>query len=52
MKFKGIRNKLDYFKYQFISSEKIFTDIYKNNRWKGLESRSGIGSDLKSTEHI
>lgn len=28
----------------------IFTDIYLNNNWKSSESKSGFGSELKSTK--
>jgi len=37
--------------YRLLSSEKVFTEIYKKNRWKGI-SQSGIGSSLEETEII
>lgn len=30
----------------------IFQDIYKNNKWKNLESRSGSGSTLEYTKEL
>jgi hypothetical protein len=34
------------------SAKDIFTEIYKTNYWGDLESKSGTGSSLKSTENI
>jgi len=34
------------------SHEKIFSDIWKNNSWQGVESRSGPSSSLARTEGI
>lgn len=34
------------------SREDIFTNIYKNNSWKGKESVSGAGSDLHETGEL
>lgn len=31
------------------SAEAVFTDIYRNNRWRGRESVSGTGSDEEQT---
>src|SRR5258708_5382105 len=36
----------------FISSEQTFTRIYRNNRWGGVESASGRGSDPDQTTRI
>jgi len=33
-------------------SKEIFTNIYESNLWTSEESRSGLGSELKSTEVI
>jgi len=32
--------------------KKIFTEIYESNSWTSSESRSGLGSELLSTETI
>ena len=32
--------------------KKIFTEIYESNSWTSSESRSGLGSELISTETI
>ena len=32
--------------------QEVFTKIYENNLWSSLESKSGLGSELKSTEVI
>jgi len=34
------------------SHEDLFSDIYKSNKWNGVESVSGQGSDLFETEHL
>lgn len=39
-------------KSRFLKTEKIFTDIYHENRWGGRESVSGVGSDLDQTRFI
>lgn len=43
---------IDYFIFRSQNIETIFTTIYKTNRWGNLESSSGSGSTLKSTENI
>jgi len=35
-----------------MSLEESFTTIFKNNTWKGQQSKSGIGSDLKNTKFM
>jgi len=49
---RPILMKLRRGKYRFSSIEKIFTDIYDENRWGDKESRSGPGSTLAQTEAI
>jgi len=34
------------------NAEEVFSDIYKNNKWGGVDSVSGGGSDLQQTKHI
>lgn len=35
-----------------INEKKLFTEIYKNNKWGGKESVSGKGSDIEQTRRI
>ena len=41
-----------YDKNTFPGNENIFDDIYRNNYWGSGESRSGVGSELNSTEKL
>jgi len=36
-------------RYRGRSAGDVFTDIYRNNRWQGSESRSGEGSSIRQT---
>ena len=45
-------NQLFRVRYRFSTNEKIFTDIYDENKWEDKESRSGAGSSLSQTETI
>jgi len=36
-------------RYRGRSAGDVFTDIYRNNRWQGSESRSGEGSSIGQT---
>jgi len=48
-----IIKKIFFFKKKFNKNYKeVFTGIYKNNYWGGIESKSGSGSSLKSTENL
>jgi hypothetical protein len=49
---RPILKKLRQAKSRFTTTEKIFTDIYDENRWGDKESRSGSGSTLTQTETI
>jgi len=44
--------KLRQAKFRFTTTEKIFTDIYNENKWGDKESHSGPGSTLTQTETI
>ena len=35
-----------------VELKEVFTNIYESNLWTSEESRSGLGSELKSTEVI
>lgn len=49
--YRLIRNKLVKEKSRFITTEKIFSDIYNENKWGGKQSRSGPDI-MKRTETI
>ncbi len=49
---RPILDKLFLIKYRFATTEKIFTDIYNENKWGDEESRSGVGSNLTQTNTI
>ena len=46
-----IKRYSDY-KLKSMSTEKVFTAIYKSNAWGGEDSVSGPGSDLSQTKNI
>ncbi len=48
---RKIRHHLRHLRYRG-NLEEVFTHIYSRNRWRSSESRSGKGSELRSTEMI
>lgn len=47
-----LREGISYFSLKSKSAESVFTEIYKNNGWHGLESVSGTGSGQDQTKRI
>lgn len=39
-------------KFRRMSTNEVFTEIYKSNHWKSQESISGTGSEIKQTESL
>lgn len=39
-------------KFRNMSTNEVFTEIYKSNHWKSSESISGTGSEIKQTESL
>jgi 2-polyprenyl-3-methyl-5-hydroxy-6-metoxy-1,4-benzoquinol methylase len=49
---KMMRRTREYSRLKAISTQQVFTDIYKENAWRGKASRSGAGSDIDQTKII
>lgn len=49
---RRLREKLKAYRRSLISTESIFSDIYRQNAWKGTESISGTGSTADQTDII
>jgi 2-polyprenyl-3-methyl-5-hydroxy-6-metoxy-1,4-benzoquinol methylase len=49
---KMIRRRREYQQLKAKSTQQVFTDIYKENTWRGKNSRSGSGSDIDQTQII
>lgn len=47
-----IRKRYSDYLLKRMSTEKVFTDIYKSNAWEGTHSISGPGSDRFQTRNI
>ena len=44
--YRGLRRKLEEWRFRRMGTEEVFTHIFRRNYWGGAASRSGSGSDL------
>ena len=49
---RALRNQYARYKLKSKPIDRVFTEIYENNRWGGEDSMSGTGSELEQTETI
>ena len=49
-KIRGVINIYKGFRLKYLKTEKVFTDIFRNNEWGDQDSISGPGSNLVQTE--
>src|ERR1044072_7300935 len=47
--YRRLRRALERFRLRRMSTQEVFTDIFRSNRWGGTSSVSGSGSDLEQT---
>ncbi len=49
---RQLLKKYELYRMRSSTPERVFTEIYRRNRWRGRDSVSGTGSDLEQTAHL
>jgi len=51
-RFRYLRRRYTDKRFLYTSPEEVFTHIFKGNKWRGKDSVSGTGSDLRQTKRV